>query len=132
MGITVHWDNAEKTMIRFALSGDWTWTEFDIGVTETFAMIDSIQYRVAVVIYSLDSPRVYSPPNAMKYLWRFMRTRWQGYNLIVLVGPMPYAKSLYHIFARLIPAVPQYITFADTLEDGRRKAAEWLVAREKT
>jgi hypothetical protein len=50
MGITVAWDNPEKTILRYVHYGGWTWAELDAAVTEARRLFRSVTHPVHVII----------------------------------------------------------------------------------
>jgi hypothetical protein len=50
MGITVAWDNREKTILRYIHYGMWTWAELDAAVTEARRLFRSVTHPVHVII----------------------------------------------------------------------------------
>jgi hypothetical protein len=50
MGITVAWDNPEKTILRYVHYGGWTWAELDAAVAEARHRFRSVTHPVHVII----------------------------------------------------------------------------------
>lgn len=65
MGITVEWDNPEKTVLVFTNSGDQSWEEFFAGVKKVNEMIRSVPHDVALIIDGRDLKSI--PPSAMTH-----------------------------------------------------------------
>lgn len=130
MSITVEWDNLEQTMIRLTVSPGWTWADFDAGVDQTFALLHTVHHKVVVLVCAPHEDSMRVPTNAAIYWWRFLRTRWKGHHYIVFVNLRPYGKAIYHMFARVIPSLPNHMFFASTLDEARQIAAERLAVHE--
>lgn len=63
MGITVEWDNPEKTILLFTNVGDQTWEEFFTAVKQTNEMIRSVPHNVDLIIDGRELKSI--PPSAM-------------------------------------------------------------------
>jgi hypothetical protein len=44
MGISVVWDNAEKTVIRYVFNGSWNWHDFRTAVASSDLMLDTVTH----------------------------------------------------------------------------------------
>lgn len=130
MGFTMDWDNAEHTMIQVAITGMWTWQEYDAALNELYAMLDTINHAVAVLVYPADGVRIQLPSDAPIRLWQSLQARWKGRHYLVLVRSLHRGNVLYNLFSRLLPSMRGHVLFANTLEEARRVAAEKLAAHE--
>lgn len=131
MDVKLEWDNPEKTMIRFAIAGSWSWESFDAALDELTAMFDSANRPVAVLLYPADGVRIKMPPDTPTRFLHILRTRMKRQNYLILVRTMPYGKVLYNVFAKLMPSIVGRVSFVNSLEEARRVAAEKLAAHEK-
>ena len=50
MAITVQWDNAEQTVVRWDFDRDWTWEEFADSARVSSAMMASTDERIDVIL----------------------------------------------------------------------------------
>jgi hypothetical protein len=49
MGITITWDNKEKTIIRHIYDGPWTLEDYYALVDDNYHLIDSVDHRVDII-----------------------------------------------------------------------------------
>jgi hypothetical protein len=49
MGITVIWDNEDKTAICIVYRQPWTWQDFDAAVKQMLTLLDSMSHKVDII-----------------------------------------------------------------------------------
>lgn len=99
MGITVKWDNEEKTVIRHTYKGNWTLDEYIEASNQTFTMIDEVGYPVHLLIIITEGVR---PISDMMIAARDDRTkRHDRQSKVIIIG----ASSFMILLTRVISAI---------------------------
>jgi hypothetical protein len=119
MPITVEWDNPEKTVIRMSMIGTWTWDEAYTRASEGYALLESVDYEVGIIIDMTQSHHV--PDRAISNAQAMIRRRHPRTGLTVFVRANTLFTTMWNIFSRIYTALAkkQNSVFADTLEDAR-------------
>lgn len=65
MGVTIHWDNPEKTIIRYDFADPWTWEELVQVFIDDDALLDSVDHPVHLVFNAETMRTVPSRPLAV-------------------------------------------------------------------
>lgn len=119
MPITVEWDNPEKTVVRMAMMGTWTWDEAYAKADEGYAMLETVDYEVGIIIDMTQSPHI--PDHAISNAQAMIKRRHPRTGLTVFVRVNTFFTSMWNIFSRLYTAMAhkQNSVFANTLEEAR-------------
>ena len=56
MPISVEWENPEQTIMRWTLSGPWTWDEYRQAQTVSHSLLRSVTHPVDVIADMRDAP----------------------------------------------------------------------------
>ncbi len=114
------WDDAEQTMGRYILSGDWTWDELQPVMSDSWAQIAK---RESVVDSIMIFESRFLPPNAMPHLRKLATDRPANTGIVVLVGAGIIQRSMIQVFTRIYSntlrrEVP--VVFAESLDEARQ------------
>jgi hypothetical protein len=119
MPVTIEWDNAEKTLVRMEMIGDWTWDEARAGAERGYAMLDSVDYEVGVIIdYSQGAGL---PAHALSNARSMIQRRHPRTGLTVFVGANAVFMALWNVFSKVyvLFARKQNSVFANSVEEAR-------------
>lgn len=117
MTITVNWDNAAKTAIRYDFEGKWTWDEFRTAANEAFKMTRSVSHRVDGISNFL--PGASLPSDALFHFSRAMRDAPPNRGRTVIVGGTPFINNLVWTFSKIYKPLGKRILIAPTLDEAR-------------
>ena len=117
MGITVQWDNEEKTVIRYDFEGYWEWSEFRKKAEEAFAMTRSVKHKVDTISNFL--PGTSLPKNAIFQFRRIMSEAPENRGVNCIVGASNFIRTLVTIFSRIYTQLGERLIIADSLSQAR-------------
>lgn len=127
MSIEFHWDNDDKTVIRFVMAGDWNWNEFHKNLRRSTFWFDSAPPGVETIMDFRGSHRL--PAGAMGHIRSLgKRIHPHGQDRVIIIGldaavaaPLGGANRTYSDGQRLI-------RFVDSDEEAQAVLAEWQQA----
>lgn len=120
MGVQAHWDNPEKTIIRYDFSGRWTWNEFYGAYDIAKVMVSGTTQKVHFIMNSTDEiSRKYTPPNAMTHMISIGRKAAPNSGKVIRVGGGAFTRILFQMVAKVNPKLIDSFAFASTLEEAR-------------
>jgi hypothetical protein len=115
MGLSVHWHNAEQTIICFKISGEWTWDDMHSGIDRCYQMMDAVQHTVATLFDVKEAAGL--PPSALTNMRYLNRKRHENSGKVVIVGLSPLHRVILNTFAKLYGfSNPNGVQFVATLE----------------
>jgi hypothetical protein len=124
MGISVEWDNSEKTIVRFDYSGKWTWDEFYTYVKQANELMDTVDYR-CVSIVDMSKSR-YLPPGAAVHIRNIIRQSMSHNNsgITVFINADTIVKMFIDALRLNYPDIKDFSNFmyAKTLDAAREMA----------
>lgn len=120
MPVNIEWDNDDQTIVRMEMVGHWTWDEAYAGAERGYAMLQSVEYEVGVIIDFSRSAGL--PPNALPNARRMIQRRHPRTGLTVFVGANTLFMALWNVFAKVYTlfAQKQNSIFAATVAEARR------------
>jgi hypothetical protein len=116
-GITVQWDNDEKTVIRYDFQGYWDWTEFREKAIEAFILTRSVDHKVDTISNFLPGTTI--PRNALSQFRNIMTEAPENRGVNCIVGVSVFIRTLVNVFSRLYPQLGERIIVAASLADAR-------------
>lgn len=117
MGVSVTWDNAEKTVIRYDFEGSWSWDEAQQALAKVKVMMGTVDH-VVDFIADLRSCRS-QPTDLLNKALQVARRTPANTGILVMVGANRFIQSLYTVFKRVYADLAGETMFVDTLEDAR-------------
>jgi hypothetical protein len=117
MGVTVSWDNDQKTIICYDFHGRWTWEDFYASTAQAFAMTRNVTHRVDVIC--LIHPGAVLPANAMYHFRQAMVNAPHNRGATVIVGGSGFIKRLVKIFRNFNKRLGERVMIADTMDEAR-------------
>lgn len=122
MPITIHWDDAAQTTLRWDMVDHWTWQDFWNAVEETNRLAQGRAQRIDLLA---DISRSAPIPDGALSVFRRVDTMGgpdgEDTGLVVLTGGDRFMQSLVDMFRRIYRAENWRQTA--TLEEGRRLIA---------
>ncbi len=123
MGITVSWDDEEKTAIRHDYDLQWDWDDFNTAISQTVAMIEGVQRRVDIICNVLNT----KIPTSSDYILHGRRAlillnRWLGNIAVVSTSTLVFA--MINVFVRVYPEWRGRFIVVSTLELARAALAQ--------
>ena len=134
MPIVVVWDNAEKNIIRFDVTGNWSWDDFDAAFATAAKMIDEVGHSVYFIT---DQGSFAKPPNgSFNHVKHIIESTDKSTILSVFVTKNMFARVIVQVFGRLFPLMGEKIRFVETMEEAHalvnRHKVESTTAAEST
>lgn len=115
MPASVDWENAEKTIIRQRLMGDWTFEEYMASARQTQAMTGSVSHTVHVII---DFSESQSHPTKMLAAGTTLDRNFPAnQGLLFSVQCPPYIRALFEVMSKLYPKIGQNSFEVHTVEE---------------
>ncbi|GAB4521392.1 MAG: hypothetical protein OHK0046_32710 [Anaerolineae bacterium] len=121
MTITIVWDDAEKTRLRYDISGAWTWQELHEAQATIFAMMDeSPRARIGTIAHFTEG-KVSIPPNTARDIQRLRFAAHPKAGLTVIVGASGAMKAAFRLLRTAYTMTGRSVEFAyaNALEDAR-------------
>ncbi len=102
MGISVQWDNVDRTSLRYVYEGRWTWDELYRAVSEGNAMVGSVPHKVYIIIDVTHSSLI--PQNALSQGMRVNAESPANMGLRIVVGANAFLRTLADVAAKVFGA----------------------------
>jgi hypothetical protein len=120
MPVAVQWDNPEKTIIRYDLTGRWTWDEFFATYAEASGMLASVEHTVNFIVNPLDYlSQGYLPAGTLQKTIGLYRNGPPNTGITIVVGAGSFFRSLHGISQRIYPKAAARYKFAISIEEAR-------------
>jgi hypothetical protein len=101
MGITLGWDNPDKTTIKATIAAPYTWEELFAHWDTAVAMINTVPQTVHVIVLSESSG--FPPGNALEQLNRITPTVPHNMGLVVMVTSSRFIEVINDNLVKLSP-----------------------------
>lgn len=126
MPITVQWDDAEETIIRYDILGQWSWNEYYPVMQNGTAMINAKAYRVdAIADFSRS---IGLPGGAMTKTREALNNVPDHCAYTVFAGGNMIINTVTRTFTRIYPREGARILIASDLDDARHLIARYRQA----
>jgi hypothetical protein len=66
--ITLEWDNAEKTVLRYCFQHGWNWDALELALKTSEQMLATVEHEVAVIMDFQQASLL--PENALSHIFR--------------------------------------------------------------
>lgn len=119
MGITVLWDNPEHTIIRFIYNGQWSLDNFYQALSESHQLLDTVTYRVGVIIDMENSKLV--PNGVLSHGKNVSMRKHPNLGKSIIVGAGGLVRTLFDVYRKVYRTSfddTAYV-FASTLDEAR-------------
>lgn len=124
MGITIVWDNDEKTVIRYDFDKHWNWEDFFAAKEEAFTRIDGVGHKVGVIMNA--PPDVSLPPNWLTHTQSALKNRHPNTEVIIVVVSKLFQRTMINTLIKLARKDGRRLQIVDSLESARKMVADRL------
>lgn len=111
MGVSVHWDNSDQTIIRWDFAGRWTSEEFSQALADAFYLARTVHHTV----YGLGIIDGNPPGTPVNMNTRLVEQWPTNLGNIFFVGAHGALKNAFSTLSRVFPHLPKAV-FTDTPE----------------
>lgn len=127
MGITILWDNEEKTIIRYVYEGRWVWDDLHHARVQVHEMLNTVNHPVGIIVDVRESTLV--PNGALSQGRQFATTSPTTHpneGRTIIVGANTFLRSMYDLFRKIYTTLSGNldVDFAPTLESARQNLAQ--------
>ncbi len=130
MGVTVLWDNEEKTTLRVDLAGSWSWGDYDRALAEAGAIMRSGGQHIDVIHNLLEGSR--APLGyVLPHFQRAMQLMEDNVGCIVIVGSNYSMNLLLSLFLGTFTTVGRKVAFVDSVDEARHILGERRLDQDK-
>ena len=119
--VSVVWDNAEQTAIRFDLKPECDWVEFWEAVHAAYRMMESVAWQVDLIINP--EPGAMPPVRALANFKNAEENSPPNRGRLLIVGAGTYAQLLFNTFTRIYKNLSAKMAFTTSLEAARAEVA---------
>lgn len=117
MSVQSEWGNSAKTYINITLIGRWTWTEFDLMVDQTCAMLRSVNHHVDILGDIRQSlPPIYGLSGG--HLRRALDQMPPNLGKLIVVGRGYITTTLFRMLVKVHPLGSRKTVFVDSMDEG--------------
>lgn len=117
--IDVNWDEKDKSIIRMAITGDWTWEEYHDGTHQVSEMMNDVDYRVDVVMEMGEAGPL--PMSAASlHLKSGLERMPDNHGVTVIVEADKLTRMVIESLDRVLPAARDHFFFAGSVSAARR------------
>jgi hypothetical protein len=128
MKVSVRWDNAEQTIIRYDFDDLWSWEDFYSTQRIGQEMINQTTHCHPIgTLFVMPHPTM--PQNILSNTRTGMSTKHPRVFLIVVVSRNRYVKMLYEILIKLYRPLANEMVRTDTLEEARELLLRGIAER---
>ena len=125
MGITVTWDNAMNTVLRWEFNGWWSWYDFSVTQKQSNDMMASVPHTVHA-ISDMSNTR-FIPPNALIEFGRAVKDVPENKGIIVLVNCSFLLETMAKTYMRINQQEDIFIMTARSMKDARDLLSQYPV-----
>jgi len=119
MGITVVWDNPEHTILRYIYDGPWGMDNFYPALQESHTMMDTVDYRVGIIIDVQKSKLV--PNGVLSHGTKVTTSKHPNQGKSIVVGASGLVRSLFDVYKKVYRSSfdEKAFDFVKTLDEAR-------------
>jgi hypothetical protein len=129
MAVEAHWDNDEKTVIRYETYGRWTNSEFWTAYDQARAMLEAVDHKVYFILIGMDAQSMNHIPNGfITHIGSIFRNAHPRAGLVIVVRQSQglLGQIYERIIAKTLPQILSKFDFAESLEEARAKLAKQM------
>jgi hypothetical protein len=123
MGITIAWDDAERTTLIYTIDGRWTWDEFYNTIYQAREMMENVPHAQVHSIVDISNGKLF-PANALSHFARMSTARHPKTGMMVMVGMGSFVRALMNMLNGYKQHSTNRIRVAQTLDEARSILAE--------
>jgi hypothetical protein len=99
MGITIEWDNEEKTVFRWTFESNWTWAEFQTQSQAANAQIMHVGHTVDLLVDMRHCHQL--PVGTLVQAWKASEQSPPNIGITVVIGDNPIFPIFHNMFQLL-------------------------------
>jgi len=103
MGITITWDNEDRTILRLDFAGMWSWEEYDEAVDSAYIMIAQSGHKVDIIT-NLSRDTILPTDESLRHFQRALRQMPSNVGLTVTSGGNSFSRKVFSSFQRTLAA----------------------------
>lgn len=116
MGISVGWDNPQKTIIRVTFEEEWTWDDFAAIDKVAAGMVDTISHKVCYIADVRKTSTV--PPGLQLTVVRnVLEFRHPNSDMLVIVGLTKVMRMLLNTVLQALGPISTRMKIVDTIDE---------------
>jgi hypothetical protein len=120
MSVSLHWDNEERSVLRYDFYGRWTWDEFAPEFERANIYLRLSNWTIHFIMCLGDeAARNHLPPGALIRAINIHRNAPPNTGKTVIVNAGMVYRTVAQTGAAAYPAIGKKYLFADTLEEAR-------------
>lgn len=127
MPVTVEWDDANQTILRYRFPVDWQWSEYFVALQQGREMMAQVSHTVCI-LNDLRESRVV-PPNASSVAKNIVSTRPPNTGLAVFLTRQVIYDVMQHVISTVYPHLDGLYVMARTEQEALQKIHAWLDAQ---
>lgn len=121
--ITLEWDNAEKTILRYTFQGNWNWDDYLEYLAIGRKMMAEVEHEVSILNDMRQMTQL--PPNFVNTARNVITSRPDNTGLAVFLTTNTFFQATHRILGRMLEEVPTRYILVSTEEEAYQKIAEW-------
>jgi hypothetical protein len=125
MGVTMMWDNEDKTVFRLSFESPWTWDEQQAAIAQAKPLVESVSLIVDIICDLSNGPQ-FPLGYPMKYLRHAAEMFPNNAGITIIVGASVPVQSLLQATMQVFANVKYRTFFAPSIE-----AAYTIIAERK-
>jgi hypothetical protein len=118
VGILVNWDNAERTILRWELSGHWDWREFQDAQDQSTVMLQTAPHTVDILADVSHNRGL--PLGALGQFRNYHPTIATNIGRVIVVGAGSYIKTTIQMLKNYVPYFGRRYDYADSMDEARK------------
>ncbi|MCU0513941.1 MAG: hypothetical protein MUE40_15395 [Anaerolineae bacterium] len=126
MGVRALWDNPARTVIRYELTGNWTWEEFYLANEQSRRLLLEVDYVVHFIVIPDAVAMHYIPTNAITHIISIWRKAPANTGVTVIIHQNPLVRPLLVMLRRLNHRIGEKYHIATGEEAARTILAQYL------
>jgi hypothetical protein len=130
MAIKVVWDNPQHTIVRYIYDEKWTWDEFFQAREEAVALIDTVDYKVGVIMDA--PPNVQLPPNILMHAKNVLQGRHENTVIVAFVATRPFLRAMFKALVQITRGRESTIVLCANVDEAREVIRDRLQADRDT
>jgi hypothetical protein len=122
MSLSVEWDDPNKTILCYTITGAWTWQEIDVLWQKGEQMVADQTQRFDFILDAREM-KVF-PRDVFEVVSQRYNFRSRNGGITVLVGGNPVVRGVLDMLILTKPRMFSHFRFAETFEDAYRLIAK--------
>src|SRR5687768_2848204 len=123
MGVTVVWDNEERSTLHYQFEGIWMWDQYLAALWQGRAMMKQVEHPVCIINNMLNTSQV--PTSSLSSAKKVIQNRPANTGLAVFVINNKFLMAIYKVFSQMNPNLRNTYIAVHSMDEARSKIAEW-------